>query len=85
MTRFSSAGFRRAYWISASLTVGAVMAFVATNKGLLQNPDTRLFELSVFFAAWLAIALLLRAFTRRVKGPEDAALDVLASRGGDDP
>jgi Flp pilus assembly protein TadB len=77
MPQLSIAAHRRIFWIGASLVAGVIMLFVADSKGLFHNPDTRVFEVSVFFAAWLAIVFLLRAYSKRFRRVEDITPDNL--------
>jgi len=85
MTQPSASAARRVFWISASLIVGVIMLFIARDKGLFQNPETRVFEASVFFGSWLAIVLLMRAFSKRFRSIEDITIENLFKRGDDDP
>ena len=85
MTQPSPRASRRIFWIGASLIAGVIMVFFALDKGLFQNPDTRVFEMSVFFAAWLAIVLLLRAFSKRFRSFDDLTVDRLVERHDDEP
>lgn len=85
MTQPSPRASRRIFWIGASLVAGVIMLFFAIDKGLFQNPDTRVFEMSVFFASWLAIVLLLRVFSKRFRSFEDLTIEGLTKREDDDP
>ena len=71
MKPLSIAAHRRIFWIGASLVAGVIMLFVANSRGLFHNPDTRVFEISVFFASWLAIVFLIRAYSKRFRRIED--------------
>lgn len=77
MKPLSISAHRRIFWVGASLIAGVIMLFVADSKGLFHNPDTRVFEVSVFFGAWLAIVLLLRAYSKRFRRVEDITPDNL--------
>jgi cytochrome b561 len=85
MTQPSPEASRRIFWIGASLVAGVIMLFFANDKGLFRNPDTRVFEMSVFFGAWVAIVLLLRVFSRRFRSFEDLTIEELVKRRDDDP
>jgi hypothetical protein len=84
MTRPSTSAPRRTLWIGTSLIAGVIMLVFANSKGLFQNPDTRVFEVSVFFGAWLAIVLLVRVFSKRFRSFEDLTVPGLFKRDDDD-
>ena len=77
MKPLTIAAHRRIFWIGASLVAGVIMLFVAKSRGLFHNPDTRVFEMSVFFGAWLAIVLLIRAYSKRFRRASDITPDNL--------
>ena len=85
MTQTSTRAARRIFWIGASLVAAVIMVFFGVGRGLFKNPDTRVFEVSVFFAAWVTIVLLIRVFARRFKGIEDLTLERLVSEKDEDP
>jgi hypothetical protein len=85
MTQPSPRASRRIFWIGASLVAGVIMVFFALDRGLFRNPETRVFEMSVFFASWLAIALLLRAFSKRIRSFDDLTVDRLIDGQDDEP
>jgi len=74
MNQPSLPAVRRAALIFTSLVMAAVMWFIGSSKGLFRNPDTRVFEFAVFFAAWLAVVLIVNAFLKRVRDLNDLTM-----------